>query len=196
MNTTTQDTSRTRGAVRRLAAAIAMAGALAAAAPAAATDVGVRLGYYDGADADEPVPVFGVYGRVDIPGPLNLELSADYREESLAGGALEATVVPARVSAVLNFLPGFSPYLLAGVGADFVSIGFAGAWAGRSDESDIALAWHAGGGLEIGLGPVSVVGDLRYCGVAEVGNEAVRAALGRAYDPSGWYASVSAAISF
>ena len=195
MRETMQRTSRTRGAVGRLATAIAMAGALAAAAPAAA-DVGVRLGYYDGADADDPVPVFGGYGRVDVPGPLNLEFSADYREESLAGGALEATVVPVRVSAVLNFLPGLSPYLLAGVGADFVSIGFGGAWAEQGDESDLALEWHAGGGLEIGLGPVSVVGDLRYCGVAEVGNDAVRDALGRAYDPSGWYASVSAAISF
>jgi len=183
------------GAARRLATAIAVIAAVAAAAPAAA-DVGVRVGYYDGGDADDPVPVFGVYGRVDIPGPLNFELSADYREESLAGGALEATVVPARVSAVFNFLPGLSPYLLAGVGADFVSIDFTGAWAGQGDESDLALEWHAGGGFEIGLGPVSFVGDLRYCGVAEVGNDAVRAALGRAYDPSGWYASVSAAISF
>ena len=77
-----------------------------------------------------------------------------------------------------------------------MSIGFGDAWAGQGDVSDLALEWHAGGGLEIGLGPVSVVGDLRYCGVGEVGDDAVEAALGRAYDPSGWYASLSAAISF
>ena len=195
MRETMERTPRTRRAARRLATAIAIVGALAAAAPAAA-DVGVRLGYYDGADADDPVPVFGVFGRVDIPGPLNLELSADYREESLAGGALEATVVPVRVSAVLNFFPGLSPYLLAGIGADFVSIGFGDSWAGQGDVSDLALEWHAGGGLEIGLGPVSFVGDLRYCGVGEIGDDAVEAALGRAYDPSGWYASLSAGISF
>ena len=78
---------------------------------------------------------------------------------------------------------------LAAKGANLVLNGF-------GDESEIALEWHAGGGIEIGLGPVSVVGDVRYCGVGEVGGDAVEAALGRAYDPSGWYASLSAAISF
>jgi opacity protein-like surface antigen len=183
-------------AARCVAAALFLAAAVVATEPAVAADLGVRLGYYDGADADDPVPVLGLYSRMDIPGPLNLEISADYRDESLRGGDMEATVVPVRVSAVLNLLPGISPYLLAGVGADYVSVSFLNELAGHGDESTLVYELHAGGGLEFSLGPVSVVGDLRYCSVGEVSDDAVRSALGRPYDPSGWYASLSAAFSF
>jgi hypothetical protein len=179
-----------------VAAALVSLASLAVAFPAAAGDLGIRLGYYDGVDADDPVPVIGVYGRLDLPGPLNLEVSADYRDESLGGGDLEATVVPMRLSAVLNLLPGVSPYLLAGVGADYVSVSFHHELAGGGDESTLVYEVHAGGGLEFSLGPVSIVGDLRYCSVGEVSDEAVRAGLGHAYDPSGWYASLSAGFSF
>ena len=178
------------------AAALAALIALGGAVPAAAGDIGIRLGYYGGADADDPVPVVGVYDRLDIPGPLNLEISADYRNESLRGGDLEAVVVPVRVSAVLNFFPGVSPYLLAGVGADYTSISFHNELSGQGDETDLVYEAHAGVGLEFGVGPLSVVGDLRYCLVEEVSNAAVESALGHAYDPSGWYVSVSAGFSF
>lgn len=189
------------GAVHRLSAwggavAAALFATLAAAAPAAAVDPGIRLGYYDGTDADDPVPVIGVYGRVDVPGPVNLEISADYRNEELRGGDLEAAVVPVRVSAVISMLPVLSPYLLAGVGADYVSISFHNELADRGDESSLVFEAHAGGGVEFGLGPVSVILDLRYCAVEEVSEEAVQSALGHAYDPSGWYASISAGFSF
>ena len=107
----------TRGAV--VMAALVFVALSAPAAPAGAgQDPGIRIGYYGGADADDPVPVIGVYGRLDVPGPLNLEISADYRQETLRGGDLEATVIPVRVSVVASFLPVVSPYLLAGVGAD------------------------------------------------------------------------------
>ncbi|HEY5999663.1 MAG TPA: hypothetical protein VI078_10240 [bacterium] len=179
-----------------IAAALASLALLAVAAPAGAADLGLRLGYYAGKDADEPVPVIGAYGRVDVPGPVNLELSADYRSESLLDGALEAKVVPVRASAVLNPFPVVGPYLLAGVGADFTSISFHQRLAAQGDESALALELHAGGGLELSLGLVSVAAELRYCAVERVSNDPVEAALGHAYDPSGWYASLSAAISF
>jgi hypothetical protein len=179
-----------------IAAALACLALLAAAVPAAATDLGLRLGYYAGKDADEPVPVIGAYGRIDVPGPVNLELSADYRTESLREGALEAVVIPVRVSAVLNPLPIAGPYLVAGAGADYTSVSFHQALAGTGDESALALELHAGGGFELSLGLVSIAADLRYCAVEGVANDAVKAALGHAYDPSGWYASLSAAVSF
>jgi hypothetical protein len=105
-------------------------------------------------------------------------------------------VLPVRASAVLNPLPFAGPYLVAGVGADYTSISFHEALAGRSDESALALELHAGGGFELSLGLLSITADLRYCAVEDVSNDAVKAALGHPYDPSGWYASVSAAISF
>jgi opacity protein-like surface antigen len=182
--------------VRGAVAALACLATLAGAAPAVAGDFGVRLGYYGGADADDPVPVIGVYDRLDIPGPLNLEISADYRNESLRGGDLEAAVVPLRLSAVLNLFPGVSPYLLAGVGADYASISFHNELSGKGDETDLVFEAHAGAGLEFNLGPLSVIGDLRYCAVGEVENDAVKAALGHAYDPSGWYASLAVGFSF
>ncbi|HWR98822.1 MAG TPA: hypothetical protein VN317_10415 [Candidatus Methanoperedens sp.] len=184
-----------RGA--RLAAALAVAlGVLVACAGDAVAETGLRLGAYAGTDADDPVPVIGAYARLDVPGPLNLEVSADYRRESLRGGDLEATVVPVRASAVLNLLPGVSPYLLAGVGADYVRVDFRHELAGWGEESALVYEAHAGAGLEVGLGPFSIVGDLRYCAVGEVTNAAVRAGLGHAYDASGWYASLSAGLSF
>jgi hypothetical protein len=89
-----------------------------------------------------------------------------------------------------------SPYLLAGVGADYTSISFHNELSGEGDETDLVYEAHAGVGLELGLGPLSIVGDLRYCLVEEVSNAAVESALGHAYDPSGWYVSVSAGFSF
>jgi len=196
MHRTLKETAPNSLAAWCAAAVLVLLATLAAAVPAAGADVGVRLGYYGGADADDPVPVLGVYGRLDIPGPLNLEIAADYRDETLRDGDLEATVVPVRVSAVLNLLPGVSPYLLAGVGADYVSVSFLHELSGHGDESTLVYELHAGGGLEFSLGPVSIVGDLRYCSVGEFANDAVQSALGHAYDPSGWYASVSAGFSF
>jgi hypothetical protein len=156
----------------------------------------VRLGYYQSADADDAVPVIGLYGRFDVPGPLNLEVSADYREETLQGGNVKATVVPLRVSAVFNFFPVVSPYLLAGGGVDLVGLSFGNAWSAQPDDATVVFEAHAGAGIEFSLGPLSVIGDVRYCQVGAVDTDAVRAALGHTYDASGWYASISAGISF
>jgi hypothetical protein len=179
-----------------LAALVVQAVAASPLPAIAGQDPGIRLGYFGGADADDPVPVIGVYGRLDIPGPVNLELSADYRQETLRGGDLEATVIPVRVSAVASFLPVVSPYLLAGVGIDYVGIAFHNELSGLGDDSGVVLEFHAGGGVEFSLGPLTLIGDLRYCGTGALSSDAVRRALGHDYDPSGWYASVSAGISF
>jgi hypothetical protein len=193
----------TRSAKRTWPPRVAVAGvlaalfAVAAAAPArAGQDPGIRLGMYQAADADKAVVTVGVFERLDIPGPLNLELSADYRKERLAGGGVDATVIPVRVSAYFSFLPVVSPYVLAGVGADFVHFGFNDTAAGDGRRTDVAFEVHGGGGVEISLGPVSVIGDLRYCKVQPLSNGAVSQALGHDYDPSGWHASLSAGISF
>jgi hypothetical protein len=181
---------------RRLVLAGLAAASLAAspAAAAAGQDPGLRLGYYGSADADEPVPVVGLYGRFDIPGPLNLELSADYRKEQLHKGAIESTVVPLRASAVLNLFPGVSPYLLAGLGVDYNSISFP--HSAFADETNFVFEAHAGVGLELSLGPLSIIGDVRYCAVSKVSNAHLNQVLGHDYDPSGWYASIAAGISF
>lgn len=185
---------RARGAAIAVLAGLMVAGAVGPAA--AGQDPGIRLGVYDGADADVPVLAVGVFGRLDVPGPLNLEISADYRREQLRGNDSEATVVPVRATAILSFLPVVSPYVLAGVGADFVRIEFDEAVAAADSASSVLLELHAGVGLEIGLGPVSVIADLRYCSVEPMSDAAVREALGRDYDASGWHASLSAGISF
>lgn len=183
-------------AIFRTALAALAALALAAAPAFAGADPGIRLGIYGGADADDPVTAVGLFGRLDVPGPLNLEVSADYRREKLLGGDLEATVIPVRVSALLNFLPVVSPYVLAGVGVDFIRISFDDGIAATDGESGVSFEAHAGAGVEVSLGPVSVIADLRYCSVEPLESEAVRGALGRDYDASGWYASLSAGISF
>jgi hypothetical protein len=180
------------GALAALAAAV-----LIAAAPArAGQDPGIRVGVYSGGDAVDPVATVGVFGRLDIPGPVNLELSADYRKEKILDGGMEATVVPVRVSAVLNFLPVVSPYLLAGAGADFIRVDFGDNPAATGSESSVSLEVHAGGGVEVALGPVSLIADLRYCRVEPMASDAVHQALGHDYDPSGWHASLSAGVSF
>jgi hypothetical protein len=185
--------------LRRAAArgAFAALAALAAAAQAhAGQDPGIRVGYYDGADSDEAALTVGIFGRLDIPGPLNLELSADYRREKLLDGDLEATVIPVRATAILSFLPVVSPYLSAGVGVDYLNADFHGDLAGSGAESSFVLEVHAGAGVEVSVGPVSVIGDLRYCSVGKMSSDAVSRALGHDYDPSGWSATLSAGISF
>lgn len=174
----------------------ALLGPVGTAPALAGQDPGIRVGAYDGADADVPVVAVGVYGRLDVPGPLNLELSADYRREQLRGNDSEATVVPVRATAILSFLPVVSPYVAAGVGADFVRIDFDDAVSAADSESSVLLELHAGAGVEISLGPVSVVADVRYCSVEGMSDAAVREALGHDYDASGWYASLSAGFSF
>lgn len=184
----------------RVGAGLAVGVALLLAAPGppaqAGQDLGIRLGSSFGTDAGGSVPVVGAYSRWDIPGPLNVELSADYRRESLLNGDLEATVIPVRASVVVNFLPVVSPYLLAGVGMDYVGIDFHNELAGSGDHTSAVFEAHAGGGVEIALGPLSLIADLRYCRSESVTSDAVQAALGHGYDPSGWTASLSAGISF
>lgn len=184
----------------RVAAGLAAVGALLLALPVPAAiadqELGVRLGSSFGADADDAVPVVGIYSRWDIPGPVNLELSADYRQESLLGGDLEATVIPVRAAVVLNLLPVVSPYLLAGVGIDYVGLGFRNELSGSSDRTSAVFEVHAGGGLTLSLGPLSLSGDLRYSWAESVSGEAVQAALGHDYDPSGLTATLSAGIAF
>jgi len=178
-----------------LTAVLAAAIGCAAPQPVAAADLGIRIGSYLGTDADDPVPVIGAWCRWDVPGPLNLEISADYRKETLLGGGLDATVVPLRATAVLNLLTVVSPYLLAGVGADYVGIGLDSQFGG-GDEVSIVFEVHAGGGLEVNLGPLSLIGDLRYCSAGSISSDAVQAALGHPYDPSGWSATLSAGFAF
>jgi opacity protein-like surface antigen len=186
------------GAVRRSALTVVALLAAIALFPAvsAGQDLGVRLGYYAGEDADDPVAVVGVFSRFDIPGPLNLEVSADYRRETLLDGDIEAMVIPLRVSALFNFLPGLSPYLVAGAGADYVDLDYRNGLAGFNDESDLVFEVHAGAGIEIGLGPVSLGADLRYCRATGLSSDALSTALGHDYDPSGWSATLTAGFSF
>jgi len=186
-------------AIRRGSATVALAVLMALGFPAAASagqDPGLRLGYYAGEDADDAVPTIGVFTRFDIPGPLNLEVSADYRRETLLDGDIEAMVIPLRVSALLNFLPGLSPYLVAGAGAEYVDLDFRNELAGFSDESDLVFEVHAGAGIEIGLGPASLGADLRYCRATAISGDELNAALGHDYDPSGWTASLTLGFSF
>ncbi len=186
--------TRGGGLVAGLLALVLIGGA---APPAfAGQDPGIRLGYFTGGDADNPVPALGVFARFDIPGPLNLEVSADYRRELIRSGDLEATVIPVRASAVLSFLPVVSPYLLAGGGIEYVGIAFNNDFEGTSSDSTVVVEAHAGGGVEVSFGPLSLIGDLRYSRSGAVSADSVRRALGHDYDPSGWYASLSAGISF
>ena len=191
MKTTRNCGSGLRQWVRLVVLAVAIAFV-----PRAAEAAGVRLGYYGGADADEKAFTVGVFDRWDVPGPLNLEFSADYRKEKLLGGDMEAMVIPVRASLVLNLMPVLSPYLIAGVGADFVRASFHNKLAAIENQSATLFEAHAGGGVEVTLGPFSVIGDVRYCRVAAMDNAAVNQALGHNYNPSGWYASLSAGISF
>lgn len=187
-----------RGGIHGAWAAVALAAVLSVglAAPAAAGDTGVRFGYYDGADADSPVPAIGLFTRIDVPGPLNLELSADYRVESLLDGDVEATVVPVRLSLLLNALQVVSPYVVAGAGVDYVGLSFRNERGDARDDAGVAFEVHAGAGVEISIGLLTVIADLRYCSVGAVSNETLSTALGGDYDPSGWHASLSAAIPF
>ena len=85
---------------------------------------------------------------------------------------------------------------VAGVGADFVRIDFDDAVSAADSEASVLLELHAGAGVEISLGPLSVIADVRYCSVEGMSDAAVREALGHDYDASGWYASLSAGVSF
>lgn len=189
-----------RRAGRSLAGLAAVAATLAVPAlspsPAAAVDLGIRAGYYGGADADDPVPAIGAVLRVDVPGPLNLELSVDARRETVEQGTFKALVVPARATAVLSLTPGFGPYLLAGVGGAYGRLSFGKGAASLGSESAFVVEYHGGLGFEIVLGPLSLTADARYCKVGPVSSEKLRQAVGGDYDPSGWLAGIAASFGF
>lgn len=155
-----------------------------------AMEAGARIGYGSSPDADGAAPSAGAFLRFDLPGPVNLELSGDYCEENIFGGAAEAMNVPLQVTALLYPIPSpvLKPYLLGGAGLTFVSLSPAGP-AGGPDGDYRLFGVHAGGGLELPLAGVGgVAGEFRYSLTEEAG--------GTGYSPGGWRLFATFFLSF
>lgn len=159
------------------------------AVPAEAWDGGVRIGYGKSAGADAPEPSVGLYGRIDLPGPVNLELSGDAWKEERSGGAVEAKNLPLQATALLYPLPTAvaTPYLLGGAGIFLVRTAVTEA-PGRSRERDDHLfSLHGGAGLEVPLaGVAGLMTEFRYTFCEELSTGGAGGMPEKTYRPGGW----------
>lgn len=157
---------------------------LLSAGPAASFDLGVRLGYGHSPDGETSEPSAGIYTRLDIPGPVNLELAGDYWKEELPGGTRSVTNLPLQATALLYFFPFpfIKPYLLGGAGVFLVHL----TGEGGLEENDQLFCLQGGAGLDVPLaGMAGLTADFRYYASEEM---TVKRGAGpeETYQPGGW----------
>jgi hypothetical protein len=92
----------------------------------------------------------------------SVELASDLLWGTAAGNAFQRSSIPLTASIMLHFPPTetFSFYGIAGGGVVFDEITFDGSL-GNASQSFVEGMLYAGGGAELRLGPLAIVGDLR-----------------------------------
>ena len=113
-------------------------------------------------DADRGVAYFGGHIRLRPLTWLMLEGAVDYRRETYLNDTVTAENFPVTVSAFLMLIPSgpVQLYLLGGGGIRFTQM--QGAISGSSRS---AWSYHAGAGVQVVLGAITLFGEYRYLGV-------------------------------
>lgn len=147
---------------RRSTALACAAAALAAFSAAAQSNSdpsahwGVHAGVVTGRDGDGARATAGAHWRPRLTGALGLELSAGYERLAWVGGGrrVDADHVPVEGSILFHFLytRRVQPYLLAGIGYDWVNPHGAGFPDGTPYAAQNLFGLHAGAGVDVRAG--------------------------------------------
>jgi opacity protein-like surface antigen len=134
-----------------------------------------QLGFHIGAGVTMPASEYGDYAKTGWmgvggvtfslgPAPLKIQVDAlygvnDHEEDPLVPGA-KTSVYGGMGNAVYNLGAGtVRPYVLGGVG--YLSHAYSDD-SGVSDETEWKFAWNVGGGVNLGLGGLTVFAEARY----------------------------------
>ena len=124
-----------------------------------AFSIGPRASYFKPKGADEGTWFGGAQARIGLGNAVGLEGSIDYRKDEYDGD-VEVITYPVQASLLVYLAPDapVSPYILGGGGWYHSRIN-----AGDYHDTSYRFGPHAGGGLEIAIGPsLSLDGAYRY----------------------------------
>lgn len=158
-----------------------------------AFSIGPRATFVKPKDADEGKWYGGVQARFGLGNAVGLEGSIDYRKNDYAGDT-EVIVYPVQASLLVYLAPEapVSPYILGGGGWYHTRINIG------DDFHDTSYRFgpHAGGGLEIALGPsLSLDGSYRYVWLKSIATEDDNE-LTAEYNDSGYMVTAALNIKF
>ncbi len=134
--------------------------------------LGPAAGYLRARDADRGTWFGGLQVRARLAPVLAVEGSITFHQDEFLDGDVEVTRYPVQVTALLYPLGDgpLRPYGLAGAGWYSTRYEYGGLLSPFEDESDRSFGFHAGAGLEIGLGPsASIFADFRWIFLDEPG---------------------------
>jgi opacity protein-like surface antigen len=104
--------------------------------------------------------IYGGALRLRLHPALGVEGSINYRQEQFAGDAYTVRSWPVQATGMLYFLP---PLVYGAMGAGwYMSTVDAEGSSFFDGDTESKFGWHFGGGLEVPLGGMMLVGDLRY----------------------------------
>ncbi len=139
---------------------------------------GIRAGFVDGSDAEDPGFSFGAYARFFGVPRLALDLGLDWHEMDYLDGDATVTQIPIMIGIVLEPMEGeqLAPYVVAGLGMVWTEVDFTGPLSSVSSDDDTLFGAYGGAGLQWtprkGFG---VTFEVRYVAVSE-----------GSFGPSGW----------
>lgn len=120
--------------------------------------LGPHLGYQKAKDAESGKFMVGATARMNLVGALGAEGTISYRQEDY-GDYLTAKSWPIMVTGLLYPIP----LLYAGVGIGWHRTTYDyDESTNLQDETETDFGWHLNAGVELPLGGMDLVGDIRY----------------------------------
>lgn len=137
-----------------------------------AAPLAAQLGFHIGAGVTNPSSDYADFAKTgwmalggvtfSIPAPIKVQVDAMYGMNNHEGDTGEKTsIYGGMANAVYNIGAGtIKPYVLGGVG--YLSHAYDAGNLGDFDETEWAFAWNVGGGINFGLGGLSLFAEARY----------------------------------
>ncbi len=124
--------------------------------------IGVQGAWMKPADANSSTFYGGGHLRMRILPWFMLEGAVGYRQEKYLNESTTVKTVPLTVSGMFVLMPGspFEPYLIFGTGVNFIQVSGA-----ITEQSHSKAGYHAGVGIQLRTGSLSIFGEYRYLGV-------------------------------
>jgi len=121
--------------------------------------LGPHLGYQKAKDAESGKFMVGATARLKLIGALGAEGTISYRQEDY-GDYLTAKSWPIMVTGLLYPIP--IVYAGVGIGWHRTTYDYDQNQVSQEDETTTDFGWHLNAGVELPLGGMDLVGDIRY----------------------------------